>query len=206
MRFGQAEGADLRLTDLELDRLGRPAFRLGGQHVRLRLVGAHQALNAAAAAAAATAVGLGLEQVVRSLDEVASLSKWRMELHELPSGVILLNDSYNANPESMRAAIDALASIGGVRRRLAVLGVMLELGADSESSHRALGEYAAQRVDQLVVVGRDAEGIHRGGGGVLVGDNDEAVAWLREHVREGDAVLVKASRGARLDEVAAALQ
>jgi UDP-N-acetylmuramoyl-tripeptide--D-alanyl-D-alanine ligase len=204
--FGQADGADLRLTDLELDRLGRPAFRLAGRPVRLRLVGAHQALNAAAAAAAATAVGLELDRVVAALDGVAALSKWRMELHELPGGVILLNDSYNANPESMRAAIDALASLSGVRRRVAVLGVMLELGADSDPSHRDLGEYAAQRVDQLVVVGRDAEEIHRGGGGVLVGDNDEAVAWLREHLREGDAVLVKASRGARLDEVAAALQ
>ena len=204
--FGQADGADLRLADLELDRLGRPGFRLGDQQVQLQLVGAHQALNAAAAAAAATAVGLELERVVAALDGVTSLSKWRMELHELPSGVILLNDSYNANPESMRAAIDALASLSGVRRRVAVLGVMLELGADSDPSHRALGEYAAQRVDQLVVVGQVAEGIHHGGGGVLVGDNDEAVAWLREHLQEGDAVLVKASRGARLDEVAAALQ
>jgi len=204
--FGQADGADLRLADLELDRLGRPGFRLGDQQVQLQLVGAHQALNAAAAAAAATAVGLELERVVAALDGVTSLSKWRMELHELPSGVILLNDSYNANPESMRAAIDALASLSGVRRRVAVLGVMLELGADSDPSHRALGEYAAQRVDQLVVVGQAAEGIHHGGGGVLVGDNDEAVAWLREHLQEGDAVLVKASRGARLDEVAAALQ
>ena len=135
-----------------------------------------------------------------------TLSKWRMELHELPTGVVLLNDSYNANPESMRAALDALASMSDVRRRIAVLGEMLELGDGSEEAHRALGEYAAARVDQLLVVGRRApRGIHAGGGGVLVDDNEAAVAWLREHLAEGDAVLVKASRGARLDEVAAAL-
>ena len=144
---------------------------------------------------------------------VASLSKWRMELHELAGGVVLLNDSYNANPESMRAAIDALASIGAdpaVRRTVAVLGVMRELGADSEASHRELGEYAAARVDQLLVVGAEAQRHPRRrlarAQSVYVDDNAAAVAWLRENLREGDAVLVKASRGARLDEVAAALQ
>jgi UDP-N-acetylmuramoyl-tripeptide--D-alanyl-D-alanine ligase len=177
----------------------------------MQLVGAHQATNAAAAAAAALAVGIPLEQVAASLTRVAALSKWRMELHELPGGVVLLNDSYNANPESMRAAIDALEAIGAdqaVRRTVAVLGEMRELGADSEASHRELGEYAAGRVTQLLVVGQDAHGIHdgAGGGSVFVEDNAAAAAWLRDNLLEGDAVLVKASRGARLDEVAAALQ
>ena len=88
-----------------------------------------------------------------------------MELHELDNGIVLLNDSYNANPESMRAAIDALVSIGAdaaVHRTVAVLGVMRELGADSEPSHRELGEYAAARVDQLLVIGPEASGIHDG--------------------------------------------
>jgi len=217
LTFG-AQDADVRLADLALDRLGRPSFSLvtadASVDVTLKLVGAHQATNAAAAAAAALAVGLAIERVAASLSGVAALSKWRMELHELPDGVMLLNDSYNANPESMRAAIDALAAIGAdpaVRRTVAVLGVMLELGADSEATHRELGEYAAARVAKLLVVGRGAEGIHAGataGGGasVFVDDNAAAVAWLRDQVQEGDAVLVKASRGARLDEVAAALQ
>ena len=182
--------------------------------VELRLVGAHQATNAAAAAAAALAVGLPLEDVAASLTRVASLSKWRMELHELAGGVVLLNDSYNANPESMRAAIDALATIGAdpaVRRTVAVLGEMRELGADSEASHRELGEYAAARVDQLLVIGERAHGIHAGatdagGTSVFVDDNASAIDWLRGQVGEGDAVLVKASRGARLDEVASALE
>ncbi|MBJ7356625.1 UDP-N-acetylmuramoyl-tripeptide--D-alanyl-D-alanine ligase [Nocardioides sp.] len=217
LTFGTGD-ADVRLTDVTLDRLGRPTFTLTSAEARvdltLQLVGAHQALNAAAAAAAALAVGVSLEQVAESLARVASLSKWRMELHELPDGVLLVDDSYNANPESMRAGIDALASIGedaAVRRTVAVLGVMRELGADSASSHHELGEYAAGRVDQLLVVGAEAHGIHAGAveagtPSVFVDDNEAAIAWLREHLGEGDAVLVKASRGARLDEVAAALQ
>jgi UDP-N-acetylmuramoyl-tripeptide--D-alanyl-D-alanine ligase len=215
---GSAEGADVRIEGLTLDRLGRPAFTLataeGRADVALQLVGAHQAANAAAAATAALATGMSLERVAEALTGVATLSKWRMELHELAGGVVLLNDSYNANPESMRAALDALASIGkdaAVRRTVAVLGEMLELGADSEASHRDLGRYAAPRVDQLLVVGAGARAIHdgaveAGGSSAFVDDNAAAAAWLRDEVGQGDAVLVKASRGARLDEVAAALQ
>jgi len=217
LTFGTTD-ADVRLDDLVLDRLGRPTFSLtadgASARVALQLVGAHQATNAAAAAAAALAVGISLEQVAASLTQVAAVSKWRMELHELPGGVVLLNDSYNANPESMRAAIDALAAIGAdpsVRRTVAVLGEMRELGADSEASHRELGEYAAGRVDQLLVIGPGARGIHAGaadagGTSVFVDDNAAAIAWLGDQVDEGDAVLVKASRGARLDEVAAVLE
>lgn len=217
LRFGTGD-ADVRLEGLELDRFGRPRFELvtadARAEVELRLVGAHQALNAAAAATAALAVGMSLAQAAEALARVVALSKWRMELHELPSGVVLLNDSYNANPESVRAAIDAIAAIGAdpsVTRVVAVLGVMRELGADSEASHREIGEYAAGRVDQLLVVGADARGIHAGATSagvpsVFVDDNAAAAAWLRDQLGKGDAVLVKASRGARLDEVAAALQ
>ncbi|MEQ4521590.1 glutamate ligase domain-containing protein, partial [Nocardioides kribbensis] len=122
------------------------------------------------------------------------------------------NDSYNANPESMRAAVDALVSLGAdpaVRRTVAVLGEMRELGEAAPEEHRAVGSYAAQRgVDVVVVVGDSAQGIADGAGqrAVLLPDNAAAVTWLREHVAEGDAVLLKASRGARLDEVAASLQ
>ena len=216
--FGTGEGADVRLEGLETDRVGRPRFTLVSGGVRasvtLQLIGAHQALNAAAAAAAAVAVGLPLEPVAAALSGVTSLSKWRMELHELPGGVLLLNDAYNANPESVRAALDAIATIGAdpaVRRTLAVLGVMRELGAASEESHRGVGAYAAGRVDQLLVVGDEARPIHdaavaAGRPSVFVEDNEAALAWLREGVQDGDAVLVKASNGARLYEVAVALQ
>jgi UDP-N-acetylmuramoyl-tripeptide--D-alanyl-D-alanine ligase len=216
--FGTGGEADVRLEELELDRVGRPRFTLVAGGVRagvsLQLIGAHQALNAAAAAAAALAVGLPLEQVAVALSGVTSLSKWRMELHELPGGILLLNDAYNANPESTRAALDAIATIGAdpaVRRTVAVLGVMRELGAASEASHRDVGAYAAARVDQLLVVGPEARPLHdaavaAGHPSTFVEDNAAALAWLREQLRDGDAVLVKASNGARLYEVAVALQ
>ncbi|WP_127480315.1 UDP-N-acetylmuramoyl-tripeptide--D-alanyl-D-alanine ligase [Nocardioides pantholopis] len=218
--FGREQPADVRVEELRLDRLGRPSFVLATAEdrvpVTLQLVGAHQALNAAAAAAAALALGVLPAQVGRALDAVTTLSQWRMELRELASGVTVLNDSYNANPDSMRAALDALAAIGAdpaVRRTIAVLGEMRELGATSDDEHVAVGEHAADRgIAQVLVVGEPARGIQRGLAGrghpatTFVADNAEAVAWLREHVGPGDAVLLKASRGARLDEVAAALQ
>ena len=214
--FGAQQAADVRVEELVLDRLGRPSFTLVTAQARvpvtLQLVGAHQAINAAAAAAAAIAAGLGVDEVGAALGQVASLSQWRMELSELTNGVTVLNDSYNANPESMRAALDALTSIGAdptVRRTVAVLGEMRELGDTSHDEHRGVGSYAVERgVDVVVVVGEAARGIHDGAGerGLLLADNAAATAWLAEHVTEGDAVLFKASRGARLDEVAASLQ
>lgn len=214
--FGQERPADVRVEDLELDRLGRPSFVLATADERvpvvLRLVGAHQAGNAAAAAAAALALGLTLEQVGEALGAVTELSHWRMELTELSSGVTLLNDAYNANPESMRAALDALAVIGAdpaVRRTVAVLGEMRELGAASPAEHAGIGAYAVDRsVDVVLVVGDAAGPIADGAGArsTTVADNAAALAWLREHLAAGDAVLLKASNGARLYDLAAALQ
>jgi UDP-N-acetylmuramoyl-tripeptide--D-alanyl-D-alanine ligase len=168
-------------------------------------VGAHQALNASAAAAAGLAAGVPLDVAAAAL-ATASLSKWRMELRDLAGGAMLLNDSFNANPDSARAALDALAAIEG-GRRIAVLGEMRELGDDSEAEHRAVGEYAASRADVVAAVGEAARPIADGAGerAVALADNDAAVDWLRGHLAAGEVVLVKASRGARLDEVAAAL-
>ena len=135
-----------------------------------------------------------------------------MELHELPSGVTLLNDAYNANPDSTRAAIDALVAIGAddaVRRTVAVLGEMRELGDTATAEHAGIGAYATEHdVDVVLVVGDAARPIADGAGerSVVVPDNDAALAWLRTHLTAGDAVLVKASNGARLYDVAAALQ
>jgi UDP-N-acetylmuramoyl-tripeptide--D-alanyl-D-alanine ligase len=136
----------------------------------------------------------------------ATLSKWRMELRDLAGGATLLNDSYNANPDSTRAALDALVAIDG-RRRIAVLGEMRELGPAGEAEHRAVGRYAALRADVVVAVGAAAGAIAEAAGerAVPVADNAAAIEWLRRHVGDGDVVLVKASRGGRLDEVAAAL-
>lgn len=216
LTFGDVTGSDVRVEGLVLDRLGRPTFRLvtadATAEVALRLVGAHQALNAAAATAAALAAGLDLADVAASLAQVETLSQWRMELRELDRGVVVLNDSYNANPDSVLAALEALVAIGAdgaTTRTVAVLGEMRELGEAHDEEHRGVGARAAALgVDRVVVVGEAARGIHEGAGdrSVLLPDNAAAVAWLAEHVTEGDVVLIKASRGARLDEVAATLQ
>ena len=209
LTFGRRGHADVQVSELSLDRLGRPSFTLrtadASARVDLPLVGAHQALNASAAAAAGLAAGVPLDVAASAL-ATASLSKWRMELRDLPNGATLLNDSYNANPDSTRAALDALAAID-CRRRIAVLGEMLELGDDSAAEHRTVGEYAASRADIVLAVGDAARPIAAGAGkrALAVADNDAAVTWLRGHVTAGDVVLVKASRGAHLDEVAAAI-
>ena len=222
LTFGESPAADVRLEELALDPDGRPRFALvHGEDrvdVTLQLVGEHQAHNAAAAAAAAVAVGLDLAAVGRSLSAVQTLSQWRMEVTERPDGVTVVNDAYNANPDSMRAALKALAAIGRGRgpeaRTVAVLGEMRELGESSLEEHDAIGRLAVRLdIHQLLVVGEAARPMHLGAylegswgeESVFVADNDEAVRWLRKHVRPGDVVLVKASRGARLDEVAAAL-
>jgi UDP-N-acetylmuramoyl-tripeptide--D-alanyl-D-alanine ligase len=209
LTFGRAGPADVRVLGLTLDRLGRPSFTLGAAAasapVALPLVGAHQALNAAAAAAAGLAAGVPLDVAATAL-ATAALSKWRLELRDLAGGATLLDDSFNANPDSTRAALDALAAIEG-GRRIAVLGEMLELGPDSAAEHRAVGEYASGRADVVVAVGEAVRPLADGAGAraVAVADNGAAVDWLRGHLAAGDVVLVKASRGARLDEVAAAL-
>jgi UDP-N-acetylmuramoyl-tripeptide--D-alanyl-D-alanine ligase len=210
LTFGRERPADVRVQELTLDRLGRPSFVLAVADqqapVTLRLVGGHQALNAAAAAAGALAVGIPLPDVAEALSAVAELSPWRMELHELSSGVTVLNDAYNANPDSMRAALDALAVIGAdpaVRRTVAILGEMRELGESSAAEHRAMGEYAAGLgIDEVVSVGEPAREI----GGTFLADNAAATAWVSENVGPGDAVLFKASNGVRLYEVADALR
>ncbi|MDP3968648.1 MAG: UDP-N-acetylmuramoyl-tripeptide--D-alanyl-D-alanine ligase [Nocardioides sp.] len=220
LRFGTGDGADLQVRDLRTDDLGRARFDLAeGEEVRsvsLRIVGEHQAANAAAAAAMARAAGLPLASVAEALCAAGPGSPWRMQLHEV-GDVVVVNDAYNANPASMRAALHTLAGIGAARpsaRTVAVLGVMRELGPDSEAEHESLGEHVmALGIDRLLVVGAEAAGITRGALRHLegaartaqVGDRDEAARWVRDNVAAHDVVLVKASRGAALERVADAL-
>ncbi|MFE6526877.1 UDP-N-acetylmuramoyl-tripeptide--D-alanyl-D-alanine ligase [Streptomyces sp. NPDC057794] len=210
LTFGRAAHADVRVLDPALDGRGRPSFTLrtadASARCALPLVGGHQALNASAAAAAGLAAGVPVDAAAAAL-ATASLSPWRMEPRDLTCGATLLNDSYNANPDSVRAALDALAAIEG-GRRIAVLGEMLELGDAAEAEHRAVGEYAAARADVVAAVGRAARPIAEGAGerAVVLAGHDAAVGWLRGRLAAGDVVLVKASRGARLDLVASALR
>jgi UDP-N-acetylmuramoyl-tripeptide--D-alanyl-D-alanine ligase len=177
------------------------------------------AVNAAAAAAAAVVVGVPLADVARSLSAVRSVSQWRMEVHERADGVTVVNDAYNANPDSMAAALKALVAMKGAdaRRTVAVLGEMKELGESGEAEHEAVGRLAVRLgVDRVVAVGAVARAIEAGvvaeAGGtggeeraVFVDDHEAAVGLLRDELRSGDVVLLKASRGARLDVVATAL-
>ncbi|WP_231123850.1 glutamate ligase domain-containing protein [Nocardioides sambongensis] len=138
-----------------------------------------------------------------------------MELSERADGLVVVNDAYNANPESMRAALEALASIGAGsgRRTVAVLGEMKELGDAHEDGHRSVGRAAAELgIDVLVVVGPGAAAIADGAGPpdgvsevVLTEGHGETIAWLRQNAGAEDVVLVKASRGAALERVAEAV-
>jgi UDP-N-acetylmuramoyl-tripeptide--D-alanyl-D-alanine ligase len=183
----------------------------------MRLVGEHQALNAAAAATVAVALGIPLDVAAGALSQAGPASRWRMELRERRDGVVVINDAYNANPDSMRAALTTLSGIGRARQRgrtIAVLGEMRELGASSPAEHAGVGTLAVQLgIDRLVVVGEPARPLHdaaglagsANGASVFVSDGAGALAWLRDHLAPGDVVLVKASRAAALERVAEAL-
>lgn len=217
---GEAATADVRASDVSLDDLGRPTFVLHARgvdgYVALRGVGAHQVGNALAAAAVALECGLTVEQVAAALSEATPVSRWRMEVTERPDGVVIINDAYNANPESMRAALKALASVARSRRArsFAVLGEMAELGPEGPAEHDALGRLAVRLdVARVVAVGTAARPIQHGaalegswnGESSWVPDVDAAIALLREELRPGDVVLVKASRAASLERVALAI-
>lgn len=219
LQFGAAPGADVRLGAVAIDDLGRASFDLthdgSTERVALQLLGEHQAINAAATAAVALAAGLSLPDVAASLRSIDHLSKWRMQLHERPDGLAVVNDAYNANPDSMRAALETLARMGrSGRRTVAVLGEMRELGGDSEEEHREVGRLAHRLgIDVVLVVGERARGIHDALVEARVEDGTtrrvrqfetttQAGEWLRENVTGPDVVLIKASRGARLERVA----
>ena len=220
LTWGDAVDADVRLDELELDDTGCPRFLLrapqGEARVQLRLRGEHSALNAAAAAAVALQVTDDVARVAELLGTAEPASRWRMEVVERPDGVTVVNDAYNANPDSMRAALKTLAvmSQGKSRRTWAVLGHMAELGEAAREAHMDLGRFVVRLdVSRLVVVGPDAGGIHAGAvlegswgeESVHVDDVEAAVALLREQVRPGDVVLVKGSRSAGLEKVAEGL-
>jgi UDP-N-acetylmuramoyl-tripeptide--D-alanyl-D-alanine ligase len=190
-------GGDVAFVGLED---GVASFDVRGERKRLEVSFGepHNLLNAAAAIAAAGAIGVEPE---RRLD--VRFSSLRGEVVELEGGVTVVNDCYNANPMSMRAALEHLA-VTPAERRLAVLGTMAELGPDGERYHREIGELADDLgIDVLITVGEPALPIAAGVGGVklAVGTPEEAGALLEEIGRAGDRVLVKGSRSAGLERV-----
>jgi UDP-N-acetylmuramoyl-tripeptide--D-alanyl-D-alanine ligase len=217
----------VKAADIRLDELGRPSFTLltpeGSAPVTLRLHGAHNVPNALAAAALARELGMDLDGIADGLGAAVARSRWRMEVHQRADGVTVINDAYNANPESVRAAIDALAylvqhQLGPGGRGFAVLGHMAELGGTSRASHEDIGEYAARVSDPglavLIAVGEEAEPLLAGarrvrswpGEALAVPDGAAALEELANRLKPGDLVLVKASRAAHLEGVAAALE
>jgi UDP-N-acetylmuramoyl-tripeptide--D-alanyl-D-alanine ligase len=207
--FGEA--GDVRVSGLEVDADGRPRFTLthGERSVEayVPLIGEYHAWNAAAAVAASIVLGVDLTTAVQRLATAGTRSPMRMEHHVRADGVVVVNDAYNANPESMAAALRAVAAIGA-GRAVAVLGEMLELGADSHEAHVEVGRLAAELgFAKVIVVGDGARGIAEGAGdiAVMVDDVDVAVHTLSASLSGDEVVLVKASRGGRLERVADAL-
>jgi UDP-N-acetylmuramoyl-tripeptide--D-alanyl-D-alanine ligase len=211
----------IRAADVCLDDLGRPSFTLltpeGSAPVTLRLHGAHNVPNALAAAALARELGLDLDGIADGLRTAVARSRWRMEVRQRGDGVTVINDAYNANPESVRAALDALAHLSQGGRSFAVLGHMAELGDTSRASHEDIGEYAVRAADSglagLIAVGEEAAPLLDGarrvrswtGEAHAVPDGAAALELLANRLKPSDVVLVKASRAAHLEGVASAL-
>ena len=206
---GESETAAIRAVDVAVDPQGRAIFTartpVGDRRVHLGLIGRHHVGNALASLAVALECGMDLESACSALESATPISRWRMELTRRADGVLVINDAYNANPDSMRVALDSLAHLGGVGRTWAVLGTMLELGEDSEEMHAEVGRYAAERgISDLIAVADGAEQIARGAeahGGIRVHravDAEAAEAFLAEELSPGDVVLFKSSRNAGL--------
>lgn len=179
---------------------GGSEFTVRGVPVRLRLAGLHQARNAAAALAAAEAAGVPVAEAAPRLAEVEAV-KGRMREIRTSGGVLLIDDSYNASPESMAAAF-AVAAERPARRRLAVLGEMRELGAAAEPEHERIGRLAAETFDAIAVIdGGHATRLAAVAGADPVRDLDEAERWVGDHVAAGDLLLIKGSRGVHLEHL-----
>lgn len=216
--FGSVDTADVRSEDVALDPDGRASFSIvhGGDRadVSLRVPGAHMVANALAATAVGVALGVPLADAAQAL-RGAEGSPWRMESFTTRDGVRVVNDAYNASPESVAAALRTARWMAGERHLIAVLGPMAELGPIAESEHERVGELAARiRVDRLITVGVDALPIAHAGlrqgvepGSVASYDvADDALADVRRSARPGDVVLVKGSRVAGLERLAEALR
>jgi UDP-N-acetylmuramoyl-tripeptide--D-alanyl-D-alanine ligase len=197
--FGVAAG-DFRADGYRALEGGGGQFSVRGVAVNLGLEGRHQAVNAVAALATGVTAGVTLDEGAAALANVSVEHR----LQELPSagGYSIVDDAYNASPESMIAAFEALAESPRRGRLLAVLGQMGELGAVSEESHRRVGRRAAEVFDAVCVLdGERARVLAESAGAELVATRPAARDWVRRNAREGDRVLVKGSRSTHLDEV-----
>ncbi|MGW0179756.1 UDP-N-acetylmuramoyl-tripeptide--D-alanyl-D-alanine ligase [Nocardia sp. NPDC003345] len=216
--FGTGADADVRAEDIVVDTAARAGFTL--RHgtdtaaVALRVVGEHHLVNALAAAALALVVGVPLAVVAQALSEATPTSGARMEVTECPDGVTVINDAFNASPESVSAALRSLATIAATGRpSVAVLGEMRELGETAASVHAEIGRYTAELgIDTLIAVGgvyAEAMAAAARAAGTArtahVESNGEALELLRDHRSDGQVILVKGAHSTRLFDTAAEL-
>jgi UDP-N-acetylmuramoyl-tripeptide--D-alanyl-D-alanine ligase len=213
--YGASDESDIRALNIEVCADGTYEFDVRvldeEAHITLPLLGAHNISNALAAAAVGTIVGMSLSDIAQALAHVKLVSSWRMEKSVTANGVTLINDAYNANPESMAAALKTLVGLAPSGHSWAVLGAMGELGESSIEQHDAIGRLAVRLdVSHLVVVGQSAKALHLGatqegswdGESVWFPDFTSACDYIVERVNAPDVVLFKASRAGRFEELA----
>jgi UDP-N-acetylmuramoyl-tripeptide--D-alanyl-D-alanine ligase len=218
LTFGEAPSADVRILDISLNNQAHPEFEMiyGKQsaRVQLQLSGEHQALNAAAVTCAALTLGMSFDQIVKALETATADSAMRMQVINLPNGITVINDAYNANPESMRAGLKALKAMAKGRRTWAVLGEMRELGEYSVESHDEIGRLCVRLdINRMIGVGEAGKIIQIGAAqegswgneAEWAEDIDATVLKLKNELLPGDIVYVKASRAIGLERVAEAI-
>ncbi|MFM1993969.1 MAG: hypothetical protein RL537_658 [Actinomycetota bacterium] len=209
--FGFATDAHYRLLSTRLDLSGTTIrFQHGAREfeVTLKILGEHQAMNMLAAIAVGAELGVPVEQAIAAVSQMQLAERWRMQLLKSPSGYWVINDAYNASPDSMRAALQTLAVLGkGGHRTIAVLGYMAELGEFSNEEHDSIGRLVVRlNIDKLFVIGQEAKLIHMAasqegswdGESEFIESISNAYEIIRDRLRAGDIVLVKASNIAGL--------
>jgi UDP-N-acetylmuramoyl-tripeptide--D-alanyl-D-alanine ligase len=222
LTFGFSQTADIRAENLQLTASGSYNFDLvcGGERIptSIPILGEHNVINALAAAAVGFAAGMKVEDIARALTTLQQMSKWRMEVHQLPEDVTIINDAYNANPESMTAALQTLAAIPARGQTFAILGKMHELGETSEAIHAQIANLAVELgVTHVVAVGELAKTYslpalagttsmgdfsERKAQAVWLPDFDQACDYIVKQVNSGDILLFKASRAEHFEVLA----
>lgn len=217
VKFGFSKSASYRAVNVKQDQRGGYGFTIEGPELKLNITlpvaGRHNIENALAAVSCAHEMGVGAENIALGLKN-AKVSKWRTQLQRAPLGYLIINDSYNANPQSMIAALETLSELGGTKRKIAVIGDMAELGEYGPGYHYDIGrEIAGMDIDVLIAVGPKAKmyadgALERGfpKGSVFRGDDfEKALDFLRDIAEPDDVVLVKASRVIGLDRVVSSI-
>jgi UDP-N-acetylmuramoyl-tripeptide--D-alanyl-D-alanine ligase len=218
--YGIASTADVRAENLQLSAYGSYNFDLvyRGERIpaSIPMLGEHNVLNALAAAAVGIAVGMEVTDIARALTTLKQMSKWRMEVHQIPGNVTIINDAYNANPESMTAALETLTAIPATGKTFAILGKMHELGNDSDAIHAQIAKLASDLgVTQVIAAGDQAKAYglpdlatdaettdSKSQKSVWLPDFDSACDYIVNEVNSGDILLFKASRAEQFEVLA----